>query len=63
MTHMDAWDGVSLKWFVEIFTLLLAVVTHTAVLFRWGGKVNALLEGHERRLARIENLQDRRLPR
>lgn len=54
-------DHLTLSEVLELATVFVAVVTHTAVLFRWGGKVNQLLEGHEQRLVRLENIQDRRM--
>lgn len=58
---MTAFVGLELKLLIALAGVMLTLLTHTFFLARWGGKVTTLLKGHEHRITRLENIQDRRL--
>lgn len=41
-----------------VLAALLAIVAQTGAMFYWGGKLSATVEQHEKRLSRLEGLDD-----
>lgn len=40
------------------YTGLVAIIAQTGAMFYWGGKISAQLQEHERRIDRLERMDD-----